>query len=67
MSDIWPSDFEDNMEKAMSDTREHSLDVIVLQDRIQEQKAEIARLKLEVKILEDKVEELEEVIWQERP
>ena len=47
--------------------REHSANLIVLQDLIQEQKAEIARLRLDVKILEQKVEELEEVIWQERP
>jgi cell division protein FtsB len=51
----------------MNDTREHSLDVIVLQGLIQEQKAEIAKLKNEVASLEREVEYLEEVIWQEKP
>ena len=57
MPDIWPSDFEDNMEKTLTDTREHSLDAIVLQHLIQEQKAEIAMTDKQNKLM------TETIIW----
>ena len=50
----------------MPHPREHSANLIVLQDLIQEQKAEIAKLMNEVASLEREVEYLEDELFDAR-